>query len=103
MMDTMKNMRNTMDDELLLKVNGGDFGDSAYEAENHVRLHSVGDFVEVYDNWLHITTTRGEIIRMILQEMDKGPLSFDVITAPLYLVRFPDHREMWYSSNAIQS
>ena len=74
-------MRNTMikamNDEALVRISGGDNGDSEIEKRLGTRLYKVGDVVEVYTNWLHIFTTRAIIDAVGLDE--KGYVCYHVI------------------------
>ena len=55
---------NKINDEFLMNVTGGDSGDTDWEKEHGTPLYSVGETVERFNSFLHITTTRGTITDM---------------------------------------
>ena len=91
-----------MNDDMLRKVTGGDFGDSKYEHDNNVYLYKVGDTVEVYSNILHVNTKRAVILEVKKGNVPKSQWSFSTIVSPLYKCRFDDGSLAWASSNTIE-
>ena len=46
----------TMNDDMLSRVNGGDYGDTAAETKWGLPIYRPGQIVEIYTSFLHITT-----------------------------------------------
>ena len=99
-------MRNTVlktiDDEALVNVAGGDWGDSKYELENNLYLYGPGDTVEVYDNFLHITTTKAEVLTMGRRMGPVEQYIRDGFMIPFYLVQYENGSKEWVTSNVIE-
>ena len=90
-----------VNEEALRNAAGGDSGDSMFELKNNLFLYKSGDLVEVYDNFLHITTTRGKIISC-KKDFNQGLLlSPDWI--PWYRVKLETGSERWVTANDIES
>ena len=91
-----------MDDEALIHVTGGDYGDSNYEHDHNVVLYKVGDTVEVFTGIVHLFTNRGQIKKISSGKVGKSAWSSDLIEAPLYLVEFESGEIKWVFSNNIE-
>ena len=105
-------MRNTMikaaDDEMLEAVAGGDYFDDG--RDNDVKpMYNVGDIVEVYDNFLHITTSRAKITTHNFLWQANGdsshPFHADLVGSQYYC-EFLDpecsDRNGWYTASDIE-
>ena len=58
-------MNTMMNDEMLIKVTGGDYGDTEAECKSGAPLYKVGDYVEAYVTGFHWHTERGKIIEVM--------------------------------------
>ena len=91
MMNT-ESTANAVNDEVLAKTVGGDWGDSTAEKKGWIPMYWTGCVVEVYTNFLHWFTKRGKIIRS----------SIEKIGVYRYLVEFEDGSQKWVEASDIE-
>ena len=96
-------MTRTINDELLTKVTGGDWGDSNYEHDNGIQLYNVGDYVEVYTDHFHLFTMNAKVQNVSSKKVITNWHNWNEIEVPFYKVRFTGgDRTEWISSDWIE-
>lgn len=94
-----------MNDRELAGIAGGNYGDTVSELNNGKTWYGVdfmydfGDTVEVYNNFLHITTTRGKVVGI---RVEPSPYNQNVPRA-VYTVKFANGDTKDATADNIQS
>ena len=78
-------------DTALIKVTGGNYGDSKFEHDHNLQLYKVGDQVEVFTDSFHTFTRHAVITNVTLGWVEEGHIWNRLwVEAPLYTVRYDD-------------
>ena len=95
-------MMNTrmMNDEMLTKVAGGNYGDTCKEFDSGIQFYNVGDTVEVFNTLFHASTKRG-VIEAVGEEY-LHVRDFTGGYVPKYFVRYSRNSAEWVFANDIE-
>ena len=95
-------MMNTkaMNDEMLTKVTGGNWGDTFTEYTNGTQLYKTGDTVEVYNTVFHVTTKRAVVMGVTTEYRIVGGVTLSHV--PVYYVRYADNSHEFVLAESIE-
>ncbi|MDO4467572.1 MAG: hypothetical protein Q4C49_11315 [Bacillota bacterium] len=65
-----------LNEEMLVNVSGGDYGDADIEIKTGKPLYQIGEQVEVYNTDFHISTTRMTVSN--LRKLNNGAYQYEV-------------------------
>ena len=104
----MKKLMNAkmVNENELDSVNGGDWGDTAWENNNHRNMYHIGDEVEVYSSLLHNGTDHGKITAMKRDFANENFFDFSKKKCYMYYVEFEGaffNTDGWFTANLIKS